>query len=197
MFWEMRKLVCHTLFAIRSFPMFWPNGFLSNAKHLCVVLSYIYFLHLKLWVTKGEPRVFLKGRAHYCWIIQVKRVTYMAKKHRKRCSISLVIREMQVKTIMYYLTRVRMAIIKKSKTINVGEGVEKRETSHHWGEYKFVQWLWKMVWRFLNKIKYRTTIWFSNPTPGHPSMENSNLKRYMYPNVHCATISNSQDMEAT
>ena len=63
----------------------------------------------------------------------------MAKKHRKRCSISLVIREMQVKTIMYYLTRVRMAIIKKSKTINVGEGVEKRETSHHWGEYKFVQ----------------------------------------------------------
>ena len=37
---------------------------------------------------------------------------------------------MQIKTtISYPLTPVRMAIIKKSKTINAGEGVEKREPS--------------------------------------------------------------------
>ena len=37
---------------------------------------------------------------------------------------------MQVKTTMrYHLTWVRMVIIKKSKTINAGEGVEKRERS--------------------------------------------------------------------
>ena len=37
---------------------------------------------------------------------------------------------MQIKTtISYLLTPVRMATIKKSKTINAGEGVEKRETS--------------------------------------------------------------------
>ena len=55
----------------------------------------------------------------------------MAKKHMKRCSTSLIIREMRIKTKMrYHYMPVRMAAIQKSKAINAGEGVEKREASY-------------------------------------------------------------------
>ena len=54
----------------------------------------------------------------------------MAKRHMKRCSISLIIREMQIKTTMrYHLIPVRVAIIKKYTNNKSREGVEEREPS--------------------------------------------------------------------
>ena len=47
------------------------------------------------------------------------------------------------------------------------------------------------------ETKNRTTILYSNPTPGHISAEKHGLKGYTHPNVHCSTVYNSQDMEAT
>ena len=47
------------------------------------------------------------------------------------------------------------------------------------------------------KTKNRTTMWSSNPTPGHLSRENHDSQRHMYSDVHCSMIFNSQDVETT
>ena len=75
---------------------------------------------------------------------------------------------------------------------------EEKGTLLHCWECKFMQPLWKtLVWSFLRKTKYRTTIWSINPIPGHISGENYHSKRCMHTYVHCSSIYSTQDMEAT
>jgi hypothetical protein len=78
----------------------------------------------------------------------------MAEKHLKKCSTSLVVREMQIKaTLRFHLTRVRMTKSKNSGDSRCWRGCGERGTLLHcWWDCKLVQPLWKSVWPFLRKL---------------------------------------------
>jgi hypothetical protein len=78
----------------------------------------------------------------------------MAKEHMKKCSPSLAIKEIQIKTTLSFnFTPIRIAIIKTTTNNRYWWGSGEKETLIYcWWECKLLQPLWKTIWRLIKKL---------------------------------------------
>ena len=107
----MLYIAKETISKVKRQPSEWEN-IIANETTDRGLIPKIYKQHMQLSARKRNNPIKKWGKElnrHFS-----KEDIQMANKHMKRCSKSLIIREMQIKTTMrHHLTLVKMAILKK------------------------------------------------------------------------------------
>ena len=113
---------------------YWSGLPFPSPTHACMLSRFSHVrLCATLWTAAHQAPLSTGFSRQEYWsglpFLSPSKDIQMANKHRKRCSISLVIREMQVKTtVRYHFTLVRVAIIKKSTNNKFWRGCGEKGT---------------------------------------------------------------------